>query len=143
MFRLKWSVMFNSTSFWGWYISLIHKNVQNFDALPPANTQMHQFKDPYVYLPIVIKPILVVLEYVLVWVWVFFWWVLDTNFFPEHIWISNTCQFVVEFLSVPRHDCFCLLIKTIFSLYNLVFWKHLYNCNTWIYIFFGFSINHK
>ena len=114
--------------FWGWYISFIHKNIRNVDALPPANRQMHQFKDPYVYLPIVIKHILVVLEYVLEWVWVFILMIFrHFNFFPEHIWISNTCQFVVEFLSVPRHDCFCLLIKTIFSLYNLVFWKHLYN----------------
>ena len=52
--------------FWGWYISFIHKNIRNVDDLPLGNRQMHQFKDPYVYLPIVIKPILVVLEYVLV-----------------------------------------------------------------------------
>ena len=51
-------MLINSESFWGLYIWLTHINIQNFDTLPPPNTQMHQFKDPYVYLLIVIKAIL-------------------------------------------------------------------------------------
>ena len=35
-----------------------HSNIRNFDALPPPNTQMHRFKDPYVYLLIIIKSVL-------------------------------------------------------------------------------------
>ena len=43
------------------------------------------------------------------------------NFFSEHIWISNTCQFVVEFLNVSRHDCLFLLAnKDYFLLESLI-----------------------
>ena len=59
-------MLINSASFWGLYIWLTHNNIRNSDALPPPNTQMHQFKDPYVYLLIVIKSILNVKQYVLV-----------------------------------------------------------------------------
>ena len=34
-----------------------NSNIQSIDALPPHNIQMHQFKDPHVYLLIVIKSI--------------------------------------------------------------------------------------
>ena len=51
-------MLVNSASFWGLYIWLEHSNFRHFDALPPPNTQMHQFKDAYVYLEIVIKSIL-------------------------------------------------------------------------------------
>ena len=58
MLQLNCSVIINSASLWGLYIWLTHKNIQNFDVLTPPNTQMDQFKDPYVYLLIVIKSIL-------------------------------------------------------------------------------------
>ena len=51
-------MLINSASFWRLYIWLTHSNIQNFDDLPPPNTQMDQFKDSYVYLLIVIKSIL-------------------------------------------------------------------------------------
>ena len=54
MLRLKCSVMINSASCWELYIQLTHNNILSFDALHPHNTQMHQFKDLYVYLLIVI-----------------------------------------------------------------------------------------
>ena len=50
MLQLKCLVMINSASFWGLHIWLTHNNIWSFDALPPPNTQVYQFKDPYVYL---------------------------------------------------------------------------------------------
>ena len=118
MLWLKWSVMFNSTIIWDGKFRWYTKISEMMMLYLPLIHKCINLRTPmciYQFCPSCFGVCFTMSMSFFLMSFRYF------NFFSEHIWISNTCQFVVEFLNVSRHDCLFLLAnKDYFLLESLI-----------------------